>query len=716
MKKIILIIVCILFAGVAHSSDWVDGVKQDEFETTVWGGINQPSVSSSNSAKVYYDSTADKLKISENGSSYTNLLNNQASDISTDTTNFDNNLSAADDTVQKALDTLDDTAGGGGTTEDVFKTHDTPQGTDPVADSSTDTLQWLEGEGIDITGDSSADSITIAGEDASTTNKGIASFNATRFTVSNGAVDIQSVSGITGADEDDVTDDNVESMTTAGASGTAPISDGVGNLTMTDVITETELDSEAELESQLTDATNVYTDNDGNLTDDDLSDNSIDDLSDVNIGTPSDNDSLTWDSTTSKWIPEAVSTSPGGSDTQIQFNDGGSFGGDSGFTYDKTNHIASYESTRTINDLYHIVDKKYVDEAVTALGARYYMLDADSGEADYKDCSITPSAGAEQSVSKADLTDDEYIQGWISPNTNEPDKLIAGVYDWRIYAAKTDGTKTLRLYWKLVERKNDDSETVIGTSVVSNEVTFGKNSYIIPLTLSADHDIASDSYVVGKIYADVSGGGSAPSVTLYYEGSSDSHWEIPVNTEILDDRYVNVSGDTMTGALSTATIDTGSGAMELGDAAITNGDTDSIPTNDQVYDFCETTQQYLQIGDLSCAIHFTIDGGGSAITTGAKSWVRVPFDMTITGWDITADQSGSIVVDVWKDTYANFPPIDADSIAGTELPTLSSAQKNQDTSLSSWTTSVSQGDYIRINVDSASTVTFVYLTIYGTRS
>ena len=30
------------------------------------------------------------------------------------------------------------------------------------------------------------------------------------------------------------------------------------------------------------------------------------------------------------------STSPGGSDTQIQFNDGGSFGGDAGFTYDKT--------------------------------------------------------------------------------------------------------------------------------------------------------------------------------------------------------------------------------------------------------------------------------------------------------------------------------------------------------------------------------------------
>lgn len=115
------------------------------------------------------------------------------------------------------------------------------------------------------------------------------------------------------------------------------------------------------------------------------------------------------------------------------------------------------------------------------------------------------------------------------------------------------------------------------------------------------------------------------------------------------------------------------------------------------------------------AIHFTIDGGGSVITTGAKIWIRVPFAMIITGWDITAKQSGSCVIDVWKDTYTNFPPTVADTIAGSEKPTLSASQKNQDTSLTTWTTSVAKGDYIRINVDSASTVTIVYLTIYGTK-
>jgi len=108
-----------------------------------------------------------------------------------------------------------------------------------------------------------------------------------------------------------------------------------------------------------------------------------------------------------------------------------------------------------------------------------------------------------------------------------------------------------------------------------------------------------------------------------------------------------------------------------------------------------------------------VDGGGSVITTGAKGWTRAKDTFTITGWDITADQSGSCVVDVWKDTYANFPPTVADTIAGTEKPTLSAAQKNQDVALGSWTTAVTKGDYIRFNVDSASTVTYLVVTIYG---
>jgi len=188
-----------------------------------------------------------------------------------------------------------------------------------------------------------------------------------------------------------------------------------------------------------------------------------------------------------------------------------------------------------------IVNKDYVDMAVTSLGARYYMIDTSSGISDYKLTQLSPPSGSEQSVTKTGLTDDEYIAGWISPDTSLS-KLLKGVYNWYIYAEKTGGTQTLRLYWQLVERKSDTTETVIATSAVSNEISTSKGSYIIPLTLSEDYTLADGSYVVGKLYADVSDGGSAPDVAIYFNGTSKSHWEIPINLEIFSDQFLKLDG------------------------------------------------------------------------------------------------------------------------------------------------------------------------------
>jgi hypothetical protein len=104
-------------------------------------------------------------------------------------------------------------------------------------------------------------------------------------------------------------------------------------------------------------------------------------------------------------------------------------------------------------------------------------------------------------------------------------------------------------------------------------------------------------------------------------------------------------------------------------------------------------------------IEFVIDGGGSAVTTGEKGHLEIPYNCTIQRVTMMADQSGSIVVDLWVDTYANFPPTDADSITASAPPTISSAQKSQDTTLTGWTTSLTAGSIIAYNVDSCSTIT-----------
>jgi hypothetical protein len=108
-------------------------------------------------------------------------------------------------------------------------------------------------------------------------------------------------------------------------------------------------------------------------------------------------------------------------------------------------------------------------------------------------------------------------------------------------------------------------------------------------------------------------------------------------------------------------------------------------------------------------LNFIIDGGGVTITTGKKGIAVIDGDYTVTGWTIIAGQSGSIVVDVNRATYANFPT--TASIAGSELPTLSSAQKNEDLTLSSWTTTLSARDVLEFEVDSVTTVTRVTVAL-----
>lgn len=110
-------------------------------------------------------------------------------------------------------------------------------------------------------------------------------------------------------------------------------------------------------------------------------------------------------------------------------------------------------------------------------------------------------------------------------------------------------------------------------------------------------------------------------------------------------------------------------------------------------------------------ITFIIDGGGSAITTGVKGYLEIPFACTINQVTMLADQSGSAVVDIWKDTYANFPPLDADSITAAAVPTITTATKSQDATLTGWTTAIAAGDILGFNVDSATTVTRVTLAL-----
>lgn len=156
---------------------------------------------------------------------------------------------------------------------------------------------------------------------------------------------------------------------------------------------------------------------------------------------------------------------------------------------------------------------------------------------------------------------------------------------------------------------------------------------------------------------------------------------------------------------------TGADTALVSGTAGTNGNLSSWNADGDLVDASITAT-----GAKTATITFIIDGGGTALSTGIKGDLEIPFACTITQATALADQSGSVVVDIWKDTYANYPPTDADSITASAPVTISTATKAQDATLTGWTTSISAGDTLRFNVDSCTTITRVTVSLKVTKS
>jgi len=121
-------------------------------------------------------------------------------------------------------------------------------------------------------------------------------------------------------------------------------------------------------------------------------------------------------------------------------------------------------------------------------------------------------------------------------------------------------------------------------------------------------------------------------------------------------------------------------------------------------------------GGSSAYVSVTFDNGASAIEANSRCDVRIPYNMTITKVTVLANTTGSIVIDIWKDTYVNYPPTVADTITASAKPTISSANKYEDSTLTGWDTSVSSGNTLRVYVDSCSSITRCVMLIEGTKT
>ncbi len=110
------------------------------------------------------------------------------------------------------------------------------------------------------------------------------------------------------------------------------------------------------------------------------------------------------------------------------------------------------------------------------------------------------------------------------------------------------------------------------------------------------------------------------------------------------------------------------------------------------------------ITNPTTAIGVIFDGNGSDVPAGSQADLQIPFDCTIVSWTMLAESTGSCDVDIWVDSYANYPPTNTDSITGGDEPDINSSNKATDSTLPAWTLGINAGDTMRFNVDFCSSI------------
>lgn len=124
--------------------------------------------------------------------------------------------------------------------------------------------------------------------------------------------------------------------------------------------------------------------------------------------------------------------------------------------------------------------------------------------------------------------------------------------------------------------------------------------------------------------------------------------------------------------------------------------------------------------NLTASIIYEMNGGGGPLATVVQGYITVPFNATITGAEMLATNSGSLQMDIWRCTFAQFDagmthPVSSDSICNGVLPTISSDVKTS-TNVSGWNKTLSQNDVLAFVVVSDTNIGNATITLTLSRN
>jgi len=159
--------------------------------------------------------------------------------------------------------------------------------------------------------------------------------------------------------------------------------------------------------------------------------------------------------------------------------------------------------------------RAYTDNQIAAAQAGYvnYYFDT-SHNGTYR--TLTPNYNyATQTTSYTSVVNNQKLDSFVTASLVPSQyTLRAGYYNFHIHATQTSGTKTTELYFALYTMDTTGVKTLQGTSGYTTALTNSDNGYTSDIYILNDVLINLKDRFVVKVIASVTGGGSAPNITL----------------------------------------------------------------------------------------------------------------------------------------------------------------------------------------------------------
>ena len=106
--------------------------------------------------------------------------------------------------------------------------------------------------------------------------------------------------------------------------------------------------------------------------------------------------------------------------------------------------------------------------------------------------------------------------------------------------------------------------------------------------------------------------------------------------------------------------------------------------------------------DLTRTVNYVIDSGSLPMQVGDKGKLTIDVGGVIENVRVLSDQTGDIVFDISKTTFANYPAFN--SITSAQRVQLINKDKYFDDVLNNWTTTITAGDILRFDVISVNNI------------